>query len=355
MPLNAVVREKRKELGLTQEQVADYLGVTAPAVHKWEKGATYPDVALLPALARLLKIDLNTLLCFHEELSQKEIGLFLNRVTEVFHREGFETALALAMEKVREYPANAGLLHSLAMVLQGSLMMTDFPVQQKESYEAQIIALYERVVDCNDPKYSSQASYMLASRLITAKEYEKAQERLDALPEPNALDRRTLQARLWMQTGKSEDAAQLLEHKLLASLQEMQATLTSLATIAVQEGDEENALRLAHCGQQQVELFGLWNYGAYLVPLETAVARKDVAGTLSTLQTMLAALLVPWEMTASPVCKHIAQKPGEKNFGAAFLAPVLQDLENSSSYDFLRTEPAFEQLLGQYRAKLENP
>ncbi|MDD3203667.1 MAG: helix-turn-helix domain-containing protein, partial [Pygmaiobacter massiliensis] len=207
MPLNAVVREKRKELGLTQEQVADYLGVTAPAVHKWEKGATYPDVALLPALARLLKIDLNTLLCFHEELSQKEIGLFLNRVTEVFHREGFETALALAMEKVREYPANAGLLHSLAMVLQGSLMMTDFPVQQKESYEAQIIALYERVVDCNDPKYSSQASYMLASRLITAKEYEKAQERLDALPEPNALDRRTLQARLWMQTGKSEDAA----------------------------------------------------------------------------------------------------------------------------------------------------
>ncbi|MDY4783902.1 helix-turn-helix transcriptional regulator, partial [Pygmaiobacter massiliensis] len=76
MPLNAVVREKRKELGLTQEQVADYLGVTAPAVHKWEKGATYPDVALLPALARLLKIDLNTLLCFHEELSPKEIGLF---------------------------------------------------------------------------------------------------------------------------------------------------------------------------------------------------------------------------------------------------------------------------------------
>lgn len=38
MPTNCVIREKRKELGLTQEQVAGYLGVSTPAVNKWEKG-----------------------------------------------------------------------------------------------------------------------------------------------------------------------------------------------------------------------------------------------------------------------------------------------------------------------------
>lgn len=46
------------EKHMTQEQMAGYLGVTAPAVHKWEKGTSYPDITLLPALARLLDTDL---------------------------------------------------------------------------------------------------------------------------------------------------------------------------------------------------------------------------------------------------------------------------------------------------------
>ena len=40
MPINEVIVRQRKLLGLTQEQVADRLGVTAPAVHKWEKGVS---------------------------------------------------------------------------------------------------------------------------------------------------------------------------------------------------------------------------------------------------------------------------------------------------------------------------
>ncbi len=54
MKLGEIIREKRRELSLTQEQLADLLGVSAPAVHKWEKGTTYPDITTLPALARSL-------------------------------------------------------------------------------------------------------------------------------------------------------------------------------------------------------------------------------------------------------------------------------------------------------------
>ncbi len=39
--MNAVIRLKNeKELGLTQEKVAQYLGVSAPAVNKWETGVS---------------------------------------------------------------------------------------------------------------------------------------------------------------------------------------------------------------------------------------------------------------------------------------------------------------------------
>ena len=78
MRIGEQIKNYRKTVGLTQEQVANYLGVSTPAVNKWEKGNTYPDISLLPALARLLKIDMNELFSFREELTEKEIGLLFH-------------------------------------------------------------------------------------------------------------------------------------------------------------------------------------------------------------------------------------------------------------------------------------
>ena len=41
MKISETIKNRRKELNLTQEQVAGYLGVTPPAVHKWEKGVSH--------------------------------------------------------------------------------------------------------------------------------------------------------------------------------------------------------------------------------------------------------------------------------------------------------------------------
>ena len=54
MKLNDIIRTRRQALGLTQEQLARQLGVSAPAVNKWERNLNYPDITLLPALARAL-------------------------------------------------------------------------------------------------------------------------------------------------------------------------------------------------------------------------------------------------------------------------------------------------------------
>ena len=40
MDISARIRENRKKMGLTQEQVANLLGVSTPAVNKWEKGVS---------------------------------------------------------------------------------------------------------------------------------------------------------------------------------------------------------------------------------------------------------------------------------------------------------------------------
>ena len=96
MSMNQVIQRRRRALGMTQEQVAQALNVTAPAVNKWEKGATCPDVSLLAPLARLLKIDLNELMCFQEALTAEEIARFSGELVETVRREGLEAGFARA-------------------------------------------------------------------------------------------------------------------------------------------------------------------------------------------------------------------------------------------------------------------
>lgn len=50
MKINEIIKTKRIEKGLTQEQVANILNISTPAVNKWESGISHPDITLLPAL-----------------------------------------------------------------------------------------------------------------------------------------------------------------------------------------------------------------------------------------------------------------------------------------------------------------
>lgn len=58
MDIGGVIKKYRKEAGLTQEEMANKLGVTTPAVNKWENGNSGPDIELLAPIARLLNISL---------------------------------------------------------------------------------------------------------------------------------------------------------------------------------------------------------------------------------------------------------------------------------------------------------
>ena len=73
MDIGVVIKKYRKEAGMTQEEMANRLGVTTPAVNKWENSNSKPDIELLAPIARLLDISLDTLLSYHEYLLDTEI------------------------------------------------------------------------------------------------------------------------------------------------------------------------------------------------------------------------------------------------------------------------------------------
>ena len=59
----------RKEKGLTQEELANQMGVSPQAVSKWENDQTCPDISALPKLAGLLGVTVDELLSGKQELA----------------------------------------------------------------------------------------------------------------------------------------------------------------------------------------------------------------------------------------------------------------------------------------------
>lgn len=364
MTISTVIHNKRKELQLTQEQIAGYLGVSAPAVNKWEKGVTYPDISLLPPLARILKIDLNTLLCFEESLTTNEVVQFSTQIMNRIEKDGYEYGFSMATEKIQKYPNCAELIDTLALLLEGALLIYGTELKNKEFYEEQIFSFYERAANGDDEKIRNKALYMLVSKYIKKKDYEKAQQMLDLLPERSALDKKQLQAHLFQEQNKLTESAEILERKLLMELNEIQMTIFSLVNVEIASGNDKKAEKLSDVLREIVKQFELWDYNAYIAPLKIATKRKNVKESLSILRSILENLMSPWNPRDSFLYDHLSKKyelqdkmqtknnqTELNNLGSKLLPPILSHIGNDPDFKFLRSNKEFIKLMEEYRKK----
>lgn len=67
-------KKLRKEKDLTQENLADFLGVTFQAISKWERGETYPDITMLPAIASFFNSSVDDLLGVNQAINEEKLS-----------------------------------------------------------------------------------------------------------------------------------------------------------------------------------------------------------------------------------------------------------------------------------------
>ena len=349
MKLNEVIRTRRQTLGLTQEQLAQALGVSAPAVNKWERNLNYPDITLLPALARTLGVDMNTLLSFQEDLTDQEIGEFLNWLYEVSQTGGCETAFALAEDKLREYPNSDKLAYSVAGILGGILALRPEEAgPERETREAEVTALYERCVRSADSQIREWAAYTLASRCVGAGELERAETLLGQLSDTHR-DKQGLTARLRWAQGQREDAWVLAEQELFNQAHTIQSTLLSMLDWALKEGDRERARVFSDTAVRSGEVFDLSDYAVLSTPFQLAAAEEDGPRALALLDRLLESLTVPWDLSASPLYSHLSTKDATEESQRGLIPLLLDSMERDPECAFLRTEPGYQELLQKYR------
>lgn len=74
--LGKFIQTKRKELGLSQKELAKALYVTESAVSKWERGISYPDITMISGICEVLHISEHELCTASEDRQQREATLW---------------------------------------------------------------------------------------------------------------------------------------------------------------------------------------------------------------------------------------------------------------------------------------
>lgn len=345
MKMHEIIKERRLALNFTQEQVAKYLGVTTPAVNKWEKGISYPDISLLPALARLLDTDLNTLLSFQDDLTDKEVAIFLNQVSETIEKEGFAAGYDLAIAKLKEYPTCDQLVCGVAMLLDGALILKASKDDRLEEYRTEIISLYKRAARSDNIQIKEQALSHLISNAIQRKNYTEAQALLDSISDPSPVDKKQIQAKMYIEQGELSKAAKTVEEKLLLLNTEVHETLLSLMDIAIKDKRYDDAEYIANVDEQATKIFDLWEYNRYLAHFQLYLALKDRTKLLKTFVPMIKSLTKRWDVNKSLLYQHIQTKEVDEDFGKKLQKNILKSISGDEEASFLKDSPELEDIL----------
>ena len=72
--MGMIIATKRKELGMTQLELAEKMGVTDKAVSKWERDLSFPDVTSLPRLAEIFGMSVDELMQVKQASQEEETG-----------------------------------------------------------------------------------------------------------------------------------------------------------------------------------------------------------------------------------------------------------------------------------------
>ncbi|HDK7137734.1 TPA: helix-turn-helix transcriptional regulator [Clostridium botulinum] len=173
---------KRKEKGITQEQLANYIGVSKASVSKWESELSYPDILLLPELATYFNISVDELLGYSPQLTKEDIGKIYSKLSHEFAVKPFDEVMEQCNKLIKKYYSCFPFLLSIIQLLLNYSNLIKNDAIKKEIFQ-QCILLSRRIKE-----ESENISYI------------KNANTMEALSE--------------MTLGNSEEVIRLLDNKL---------------------------------------------------------------------------------------------------------------------------------------------
>lgn len=342
MQIGEVIRTYRKNRNMTQGELANRLGVTAPAVNKWENGNSLPDIMLLAPIARLLDITLDTLLSFREELTEEEINGIVREADARLKNGTYEDAFWWAKEKLELYPNCERLIWQMALILDAWRLTKE--VSDSVKYESYIRACYVRALNSEDETIRNSAADSLFGFYIRKEQYGKAEEYLAYFSNQNP-ERKRKQAFIYNKTNRVNEAYKAYEELLFSGYQMMNMVFHSIYMLAMQDEDRKKAQELVDKQQELAKLFEMGEYHEVSCRLDLATADMDVATTIETMEKILASIMTMTDFSKSSLYEHMTFKESKEECFADLKQSLLACFRDEETYGFLKADKRWKELV----------
>lgn len=344
MKIGEVIRKYRKEKGLTQEEIAARLGVTAPAVNKWENGNACPDIGLLAPLARLLGITTDTLLSYKEDLNTQEINDILVTIGKKIKSHGYGSAFQWAEAQIQEYPNCTRLVLLCAQSLDGYRVF--YQPEEGDAYDEKLLEWYLRAMESGDYGEVQGAAQALYQFYLKKEDYVQAQKYLDKIPKQGMVSPKQMQANLYVKQGKTEEAWRLYEEILLAGFNMLNGAFSGIFSLSLKEQDMEKAEKIVEKQKEFVRIMEMGRYMGNMSELDLKLAQKDKEGILEILLQMAESPDDMYSFRNSWLYSHTKFNDGS----GEILLMLKKALQSDSELDFIRDDSRY----GEIMEKLEN-
>ncbi len=338
MKIGEVIRKYRKEKNLTQEEMAQALGVTAPAVNKWENGNSLPDIMLLAPVARLLDITPDTLLCFKEALTDEEIKRYVRELEERLKQGSYEQAFQWARQKLQQYPNCEALYLNMAVVLQGWILMKEVP---DETYGEEIESWYIRALDSGDEEVRYRAADSLFNLYLLREEYDKAEKYLSFFSFQNP-EKKRKQAQLYARKGQRQEAYRAYEELLFSEYQMINMELHGIFMLAMEEGDRQKAHDIVDRQEALARLFEMGEYNENMWRLELATAEQDEESVVSIMEKLLESCRTLGQYSNAALYGHMSFGEMQGDFYMQLRENLLKCFQDESTYGWLKGNERWE-------------
>lgn len=175
MTIGEKIKMLRREQGITQENLAEYLNISYQAVSKWENNRALPDISLVVPISNFFGVTTDVLFDVEDKCDEKEIEKYDDCSREFCNKGKIRELIELWRGAVGEYPKNYHCLYILASCLNISITSIDFGKEENDRNAKECLDLCNRILeDCTDDEIRANVRHQLVFLYKNIGDEEKA-------------------------------------------------------------------------------------------------------------------------------------------------------------------------------------
>ncbi|MGL5820074.1 MAG: helix-turn-helix domain-containing protein, partial [Sarcina sp.] len=222
----------RKEKAITQEELSKIVGVSVAAVSKWEGGASYPDITLLPLIATFFEVSIDDLLGYYLPIDEELVQDISLECANEFDNS-FDGGENLCAKYLKKYTKSYKLKYYLSNIMvMRAMNLSD---EEKRIKMSKVLGMFNDVMsNSNDKELIEGSIIQIASIYTVLEEYDKAIEVYEKI-ESSKMSKAAMLSHVYIKKGEKKKAIKELQQELAYATMNVNLLLGALSEIYLKE------------------------------------------------------------------------------------------------------------------------